>query len=29
VLGSNYPGNEWYARAYRLMERHAPGTAAS
>ena len=29
VLGSNYPGSEWYARAYRLMEHHAPGTAAS
>jgi outer membrane protein assembly factor BamD len=29
VLGSNYPGSEWYARAFRLMERHAPGTAAN
>jgi outer membrane protein assembly factor BamD len=29
VLGANYPGNEWYARAYRLMNRYAPGTAAS
>lgn len=29
VLGANYPGSEWYARAYRLMNRHAPGTNAS
>ena len=28
VLGANYPGDEWYARAYQLMQRHAPGTAA-
>lgn len=28
VLGANYPGNEWYERAYRLMERHAPNTKA-
>ena len=24
VLGSNYPGNEWYERAFELMEDHAP-----
>jgi outer membrane protein assembly factor BamD len=29
VLGANYPGNEWYERAYKLMEKHAPGTKAS
>lgn len=29
VLGANYPGDEWYERAYELMQRHAPGTAAS
>jgi outer membrane protein assembly factor BamD len=29
VLGANYPGNEWYGRAYALMQRHAPGTSAS
>lgn len=29
VLGSNYPGSEWYQKAYRLMNRYAPGTAAS
>ncbi len=29
VLGANYPGNEWYGRAYELMNRHAPGTTAS
>jgi outer membrane protein assembly factor BamD len=28
VLGANYPGDEWYARAYELMQRHAPGTSA-
>ena len=22
VLGANYPGSEWYARAYKLMQRH-------
>ena len=26
VLGANYPGSEWYQRAYELMQ-HAPGTA--
>lgn len=29
VLGANYPGNEWYRRAFSLMNRHAPGTQAS
>jgi len=29
VLGANYPGSEWYQRAYRLMQEHAPGTTAS
>ncbi|KLE35728.1 outer membrane protein assembly factor BamD [Aurantiacibacter luteus] len=24
VLGANYPGNEWYERAYGLMEEHTP-----
>lgn len=25
VLGANYPGSEWYQRAYALMQKHAPG----
>ena len=25
VLGANYPGSEWYKRAYELMQKHAPG----
>ena len=29
VLGSNYPGNEWYQKAYRLVQRHAAGVEAS
>jgi outer membrane protein assembly factor BamD len=29
VLGANYPGNEWYERAFKLMEKHAPGTQAA
>jgi len=29
VLGANYPGSEWYERAYKLMEDKAPGTTAS
>jgi outer membrane protein assembly factor BamD len=29
VLGANYPGNEWYQKAFRLMNKHAPGTAAT
>ena len=28
VLGNNYPGSEWYARAFEIMNRHAPGTKA-
>jgi outer membrane protein assembly factor BamD len=24
VLGANYPGSEWYGRAYALMQKHAP-----
>jgi outer membrane protein assembly factor BamD len=24
VLGANYPGSEWYERAYALMQKHAP-----
>lgn len=28
VLGANYPGSEWYERAYRLMGKYAPNTAA-
>jgi len=29
VLGKNYPGNEWYGRAFALMNKHAPGVQAS
>jgi outer membrane protein assembly factor BamD len=29
VLGANYPGNEWYAKAYKLIQKDAPGTTAS
>ena len=29
VLGANYPGTEWYERAYKLMQEHAPQTAAA
>ena len=29
VLGSNYPGTDWYEKAFKLMNRHAPGTKAS
>ncbi len=29
VLGANYPGNEWYEKAYELVQKHAPGVAAS
>jgi len=25
VLGANYPGSEWYEKAFRLMQDHAPG----
>ena len=28
VLGANYPGNEWYQKAYALMQKHAPDTKA-
>jgi outer membrane protein assembly factor BamD len=24
VLGANYPGSEWYQRAYELMQKNAP-----
>ena len=24
VLGANYPGSEWYERAYKLVQKHAP-----
>ena len=27
VLGRNYPGSEWYHRAYKLIARHSPQTA--
>jgi outer membrane protein assembly factor BamD len=29
VLGSNYPGSEWYQRAYKLMTKYAPDAQAS
>ncbi|WP_088309598.1 outer membrane protein assembly factor BamD [Novosphingobium sp. B 225] len=29
VLGRNYPGSEWYDKAYQLMQKHAPGISAS
>lgn len=29
VLGANYPGTEWYERAYRLMQDHAPQLAGA
>ena len=29
VLGANYPGSEWYGRAYKLMGKHAPDTKAT
>lgn len=29
VLGSNYPGTEWYQKAFKLMNEKAPGTTAS
>ncbi|MEO9462833.1 MAG: outer membrane protein assembly factor BamD [Marinomonas sp.] len=29
VLGANYPGSEWYEKAYKLVERHAAGVSAS
>src|SRR5688500_13827136 len=29
VLGKNYPGSEWYEKAFALMQKHAPSTVAS
>jgi outer membrane protein assembly factor BamD len=29
VLGKNYPGSEWYEKAYGLMKKYAPNTQAS
>ncbi len=29
VLGANYPGNEWYEKAYALVQDHAQGVTAS
>jgi outer membrane protein assembly factor BamD len=29
VLGANYPGSEWYEKAYKLINKHAPGTTAA
>lgn len=29
VLGANYPGSEWYQKAFELMQKYAPGTAAA
>ena len=29
VLGANYPGSEWYEKAYALVQRHAAGVQAS
>lgn len=29
VLGANYPGNEWYEKAYALVQKHAPDTRPS
>jgi outer membrane protein assembly factor BamD len=28
VLGRNYPGSEWYKRAYKLIGEHVPQAAA-
>jgi outer membrane protein assembly factor BamD len=28
VLGANYPGSEWYKKAFDLMQQYAPNTAA-
>jgi outer membrane protein assembly factor BamD len=25
VLGANYPGNEWYEKAYNLIQKKSPG----
>ena len=29
VLGANYPGSEWYQKAFGLVQRHAADAAAS
>lgn len=29
VLGANYPGSEWYERAFELMQKHAPQQVSS
>ena len=29
VLGANYPGNEWYEKAYELVQKRAAGVSAS
>ena len=29
VLGANYPGSEWYDKAYGLMQKHAAGASAT
>jgi outer membrane protein assembly factor BamD len=29
VLGANYPGSEWYQKAYKLVQKDAPGVTAS
>ena len=29
VLGANYPGSKWYEKAYKLINKHAPGVTAS
>lgn len=29
VLGANYPGSEWYEKAYKLINKHATGVTAS
>lgn len=29
VLGANYPGSEWYQKAYDLMQKYAPNTPAA
>ena len=29
VLGANYPGSEWYDKAYELVQRHAQGVTAT
>ena len=29
VLGNNYPGSEWYDKAFKLMGKHAPGVTAN